>query len=70
MTAVLDATPDAPADDSMHGEDSLASWPARAGAFAVDVLLGVAVIATMALAGPDGAAAELACGGCSPPRPR
>lgn len=28
---------------------SLASWPARAGAFAIDVLLGVAVIATMAV---------------------
>lgn len=48
MTAVLDATPDAPADDTTAGAP-LASWPARAGAFAVDVLLGVAVIATMAL---------------------
>ena len=48
MTAVLDATPDAPADDTTTG-GPLASWPARAGAFAVDVLLGVAVIATMAL---------------------
>jgi Mce-associated membrane protein len=48
MTAVLDATPDAPADDTTTGAP-LASWPARAGAFAVDVLLGFAVIATMAL---------------------
>ncbi len=48
MTAVLDATPDAPATDSVPAEPP-ASWLARAGAFAVDVLLGVAVIATMAL---------------------
>ncbi len=48
MTAVLDATPDAPADESMPAATP-ASWPARAGAFAVDVLLGVGVIATMAL---------------------
>lgn len=48
MTAVLDAPPDAPADDSMPTVMP-ASWPARAGAFAVDVLLGAAVIATMAL---------------------
>ena len=48
MTAVLDATSDAPADDSMQARIP-ASLPARAGAFAVDVLLGVAVIATMAL---------------------
>jgi Mce-associated membrane protein len=48
VTAVLDATPDAPADDTTSTAPP-ASWPARAGAFAVDVLLGVAVIATMAL---------------------
>jgi Mce-associated membrane protein len=48
VTAVLDAPPDAPADDSMPTVMP-ASWPARAGAFAVDVLLGAAVIATMAL---------------------
>ncbi|HET6734183.1 RDD family protein [Mycobacterium sp.] len=48
MTAVLDVTPDASVDDTTT-EQPLASWPARAGAFAVDVLLGVAVIATMAL---------------------
>ena len=45
MTAVLD-TVNAPATDEASGP-RLASWPARAGAFAVDVLLGVAVIATM-----------------------
>jgi Mce-associated membrane protein len=48
VTAVLDATPDAPADDTATA-GPLASWLSRAGAFAVDVLLGVAVIATMAL---------------------
>lgn len=48
MTAVLDATPDAPIGDSAS-PPPLASWPARAGAFAVDVPLGTAVIATMAL---------------------
>ena len=48
MTAVLDATPESAADNSAP-EQPTASWLARAGAFAVDVLLGVAVIATMAL---------------------
>jgi Mce-associated membrane protein len=48
VTAVLDATADAPTDESVPGTPP-ASWPARGGAFAVDVLLGVAVIATMAL---------------------
>jgi Mce-associated membrane protein len=48
VTAVLDATPDAPAADP-HPTDRLATWLARAGAFAVDVLLGIGVIATMAL---------------------
>lgn len=47
MTAVLDAS-DAP-DIEVAAGPALASWPARAGAFAVDVLLGVAVIATMAI---------------------
>ncbi len=47
MTAVLD-TVNAPDTDEASGP-RLASWPARAGAFAVDVLLGVAVIATMAV---------------------
>ncbi|MGX9789101.1 RDD family protein [Mycobacterium sp. MMS18-G62] len=46
MTAVLDATPDAPAEVPTQQP---ASWGARAGAFAVDVLVGVAVIVTMAL---------------------
>lgn len=48
MTAVLDVTPDAPTTDSGPSERP-ASWAARAGAFSLDVLLGVAVIATMAL---------------------
>jgi Mce-associated membrane protein len=48
VTAVLDATPDAPPDDSVP-EVPLASWLARAGAFAMDVLLGIGVIATMEL---------------------
>lgn len=48
MTAVLDTTPDATATDTAS-EQSLASWPARVGAFAVDVLLGLAVIAPLAL---------------------
>jgi Mce-associated membrane protein len=47
VTAVLDATADASADDSPAVTP--ASWPARAGAFAVDVLPGMAVIATMGL---------------------
>jgi Mce-associated membrane protein len=46
VTAVLDATPDAPAEVPTQQP---ASWAARAGAFAVDVVVGVAVIATMAL---------------------
>ena len=48
MTAVLDVTHDATADDAAP-EQPTASWLARAGAFALDLLLGVAVIATMAL---------------------
>ena len=36
-------------DTDVVSGPSLASWPARAGAFAIDVLLGVAVIATMAV---------------------
>lgn len=48
MTAVLDVTPNASADDTTP-EQPLASWRSRVGAFAVDVLLGVAVIASMAL---------------------
>ena len=48
MTAVLDLTPEAAADESAP-EPPTAAWLARAGAFSVDVLLGVAVIVTMAL---------------------
>lgn len=47
MTAVLD-TVDA-SQTEVEGGPSLASWPARAGAIAIDVLLGFAVIATMAV---------------------
>jgi Mce-associated membrane protein len=45
---VLDLTPETAADESAP-EQPTASWLARVGAFAVDVLLGFAVIATMAL---------------------
>jgi Mce-associated membrane protein len=45
---VLDMTPETAADESAP-EQPTASWLARAGAFSVDVLLGFAVIATMAL---------------------
>jgi Mce-associated membrane protein len=45
---VLDLTPETAADESAP-EQPTASWLARAGAFSVDVLLGVAVIVTMAL---------------------
>jgi Mce-associated membrane protein len=48
VTAVLDAMPDTAPDESA-AEQPTASWLARAGAFSVDVLLGVAVIVTMAL---------------------
>ncbi|HTI75807.1 MAG TPA: RDD family protein [Mycobacterium sp.] len=48
MTAVLDVTPETVADESVP-EVPTASWLARAGAFALDVLLGLAVIATMAV---------------------
>jgi Mce-associated membrane protein len=48
VTAVLDLTPETAADESAAGQPT-ASWLARAGAFSVDVLLGVAVIVTMAL---------------------
>jgi Mce-associated membrane protein len=45
---VLDAIPETATDESTP-QQPIASWLARAGAFSVDVLLGVAVIATMAL---------------------
>jgi Mce-associated membrane protein len=48
VTAVLEMTPEAVADESVP-EPPVASWSARVGAFAIDVLLGVAVIAAMAL---------------------
>jgi Mce-associated membrane protein len=48
VTAVLDLTPETAADKSA-AEQPTASWLARAGAFSVDALLGVAVIVTMAL---------------------
>jgi Mce-associated membrane protein len=48
VTAVLDTPPDLAADATTPAEP-VASWPARAGALALDVLLGVAVAATMAL---------------------
>jgi len=48
VTAVLDVTPETVADESVS-EVPTASWLARAGAFALDVLLGLAVIATMAV---------------------
>jgi Mce-associated membrane protein len=48
VTAVLDVTDEAAADESV-AEPPTASWLARVGAFALDVLLGVAVIATLVL---------------------
>jgi Mce-associated membrane protein len=45
---VLDLTPETAADESAPQQPT-ASWLARAGAFSLDVLLGFAVIATMAL---------------------
>jgi Mce-associated membrane protein len=48
VTAVLDATPETAAEDSVPQQPT-ASWLARVGAFSLDVLLGIAVIATMAL---------------------
>jgi Mce-associated membrane protein len=47
VTAVLDAKPNTASDD--HAPPEQASWPARAGAFSLDVLLGTAVIAVFAL---------------------
>jgi Mce-associated membrane protein len=49
VTAVLDLTPETAADEPAPEQPPTASWPSRAGAFSVDVLLGVAVIVTMAL---------------------
>ena len=47
MTALLEETTEAPVTDAETIR--LASWPARAGALAVDLLPGAAVMATMAL---------------------
>ena len=48
MTAVLDATPGTEADD-VGSSRPLASWGARAGAFSLDVFLGIGVIAVLGL---------------------
>lgn len=48
MTAVLDTTTDTSTPD-VAAVDPVASWPARVGAFSIDVLVGVAVLATLAL---------------------
>lgn len=48
MTAVLDTKADAPIVDAPD-PPPLASWSARAGAFAVDVLVGCGVLATLVL---------------------
>jgi Mce-associated membrane protein len=48
VTAVLDATPTTQADDSSASARP-ASWLARVGAFALDVLLGIGVVAVLAL---------------------
>ena len=50
MTAVLDATPSAPADEP-SAMVRLASWRARAGAFALDTLPGAGVVAVLGLLG-------------------
>ena len=47
MTAVLDASTNAAADDRRPTQP-LASWRARAGAFCLDALLGVGVLAVLA----------------------
>jgi Mce-associated membrane protein len=46
VTAVLDAGTDTAADDSSPAQP-LASWPARAGALCVDVVLGIGVLAVL-----------------------
>jgi Mce-associated membrane protein len=49
VTVVLDATTAAPADDQSSPTQFPASWPARAGAFALDVFLAIGVIVVLAL---------------------
>ena len=46
MTAVLDATANATADGPSQ-TPRLASWPARAGALCLDVLLGIGVLSVL-----------------------
>jgi len=46
VTAVLDVTADATADGPSP-TSGLASWPARAGALCLDVLLGIGVLAVL-----------------------
>lgn len=48
MTAVLDATPGAAADQA-ESDRPVASWSRRVGAFALDVLVGLGVIAVLAV---------------------
>ncbi|KUI21450.1 hypothetical protein AU193_03395 [Mycobacterium sp. GA-1285] len=48
MTSLTEAPPDSAATD-LAVDEPVASWSARAGAFAVDVLTGLAVVATLAL---------------------
>ena len=50
MTTVLDAKPNTIADDGSSTVD-LAPFGARAGAFAVDVLLGIGVLAVLGILG-------------------
>ncbi|MUL82777.1 MULTISPECIES: RDD family protein [unclassified Mycolicibacterium] len=49
MTAVLDNADTVATDGTGTDQSRLASWPARAGAFAIDVLAGLGLIATLAL---------------------
>lgn len=48
MTALVDTTPDTPVTEVLAAEP-VASWPVRVGAFAIDVGVGIAVVATMAV---------------------
>ncbi|KUI44462.1 hypothetical protein AU197_03985 [Mycobacterium sp. IS-1590] len=48
MTSLIEAPPD-PTDADLAVDEPVASWSARAGAFAVDVLIGLAVVTTLAL---------------------
>ncbi|RDH80319.1 RDD family protein [Mycolicibacterium moriokaense] len=46
MTTVLDASPNAPADDGSPTQQ-LASWPSRAGALCLDLLVGLGVLGVL-----------------------